>query len=306
VGSLNVDYLAAVDRLPRAGETVPGRQLQVRFGGKGANQAVAAARQDARVSMIGCLGGDAMGRAYLRHLQREGIEHSGVRVLPKTSTGAALIGVDHQGENQIIVIPGANGLLGRGDLQKQDRLFRRAKLFIVQFEVPLAALVAAMRLASRHQLPIMLNPAPFRPDFPWGDFRIEFLVVNQSEASALFGRVPATLDSRGARALRRALQSMKVANLVITRGALPTWFVNPERALSIPALKVKAVDTVGAGDAFIGTLGARLAAGESVEQALLCANAAGALATLAAGAQEALPTRAATDRAARRLLARGV
>jgi len=301
VGSLNIDYVAAVERLPRGGETVLGKDLQIRFGGKGANQAVAASRQGAQVSLIGCVGGDAMGRAYRRRLREEGIVTTGLRVVSGASTGAALIAVDRRGENQIVAVPGANGLLMAKDIRAHEDRIRRADLLVTQLESPLATVVTAIRTAGRHRVPVLLNPSPWRPDFPWGALAVDFLVVNEIEAEALFRFRFSSLDRSTKNLFRRRLKALHVGHLVITRAARPAWFVNQQIAFAVPTLRVKPVDTVGAGDAFTGALAAQFAAAGEWKRALLVANAAGALATLAPGAQEGMPTRQAAENAAGRI-----
>lgn len=298
VGSLNVDHILSVARLPRAGETVLGSGYSMRFGGKGANQAVAAARQGARVRMIGAVGDDAPGRAYRRHLRRERIDITGVGTMRSATTGAAFITVGARGDNCIVVNPGANGRLDRRHVASRHGDFGRADVLLTQFEVPLHAVLAAVRCARAGGARVLLNPSPWRGDFPWGDVPMDLVIVNEIEAAALFGECPVAMKPEFAIRVRRRLRDRCLGAVVVTRGGRATWYFDEDRAWSIPTLKVKPVNTVGAGDAFAGTLAARLAAGASVEEALRHANCAGALATLALGAQEAMPTRLRTGRAA--------
>lgn len=283
VGSLNVDLIASVERLPRAGETIAASGLVRRFGGKGANQALAAARQGAHVAMIGCVGDDADGRAYREHFEREGIDCSGLSVAKRALTGTALIAVDAAAENLIVVAPGANGCLRATDVRRQREKIASADVLLGQLEVPLAAVLEAMRLANRAKVPVVFNPSPWRADFPWGKHRIEVAVLNEQEAGALLGQTSC------ARA-RAKLDALGVGTLVVTRGARPTQCVSGSGVFDVPTLAVKPVDTVGAGDAFAGTLATALAQGLALPDAILRANCAGALATLKPGAQEALPT----------------
>ncbi len=301
VGSLNIDYLASVETLPGPGETVPARSMVQRFGGKGANQAVAAARQGVRVHFIGSVGNDDAGRAYRARLHKEGIRTGGIGIACKAPTGMALIAVDRGGENMIVVAAGANGLLRLAAVRAQAQRIREAKAVLLQFECPLPAVAEAVRIANRAHVPVVLNPSPFREGFPWTRCRVDCLVINEGEAKAAFGMHPDTLKTKPA-AWRQAMSEKNVGRLVITRGAGSTLLLDENRLLEVPTLKVSPVDTVGAGDSFTGTLAARLARGVDLWQAILNANCAGALATLKAGAQESIPSRAATERAVARLL----
>jgi len=300
VGSLNIDYIASVQRLPGAGETVPASGLVRRFGGKGANQALAAARQGAQVSLIGCVGADEAGRAYRRRLREEGINAAGISTTARALTGTALIAVDPAGENVIVVAPGANAALKASAVRAWRPLIEAAQMVLLQLEVPMAAVTEAVRLANRAGVPVVLNPSPLREGFPWGRCQVETLIVNEMEAQALFGLAPEEFAARPA-AGRSALAERKVQRLIITRGAKPTLCSSEDACLEVPTLAVKPVDTVGAGDAFAGAFAARRAQGMDLLEAIRCANCAGALATLKAGAQESIPSRAATDRAVRRL-----
>ena len=187
VGSLNIDYIATVKRLPAAGETVAATGLVQRFGGKGANQAVAAARQGAQVSMIGCVGADDAGRAYCERLRADRIETAGISATHKALTGTALIAVDQAAENLIIVAAGANGELKPAALRAQRKRITSADILLLQFEVPMATVIEAVRLANRANVPVVLNPSPLREGFPWGKCELDTLLVNAGEAEAIFG-----------------------------------------------------------------------------------------------------------------------
>lgn len=284
VGSLNVDLIAAVERLPRAGETIAASGLVRRFGGKGANQALSAARQGAQVAMIGCVGDDADGSAYRERFERAGIDCTGLSVAKRALTGTALIAVDASAENLIVVAPGANGCLRASDVRRQREKIARAHALLVQLEVPLSAVLEAIRIANRAAVPVIFNPSPWRADFPWDGLRIDIVIVNEREATAL-----------------RKLRASKIGTFVITRGAQPTRCVSGAEEFEVPVLRVKPVDTVGAGDAFAGALATGLARGLALREAIARANCAGALATLKPGAQEALPTSRAVDQALRKL-----
>jgi ribokinase len=301
VGSLNADYIAAVKRLPAPGETVAATGLVRRFGGKGANQAVAAARQGARVSMIGCVGADDAGRAYCRRLLAEGIDTRGFASTRKALTGTALIAVDQAAENLIVVAAGANGQLTPDLVRAQRANIASAAILLLQLEVPMAAVIEAVRIANRSKVPVALNPSPLCQGFPWGNCALDTLIANAGEAQAIFGLELDTLP-RELAAWQRALARRRVRHLIVTRGAKPTICVCESGCFAVPTLAVRPVDTVGAGDAFAGAYAARRAAGKEVSDAVRYANCVAALATLKPGAQEATPKRAAAERALRRLI----
>jgi len=283
VGSLNVDHIAQVVSLPLPGQTVIASNVLQRFGGKGANQAVAAARQGASVSMIACLGNDDAGAAYRAHLARECINDKGVTTLPDTTGGSAMITVDQHGENQIIVCPGANGLMTAAHVRSHEALIASADVIILQWEVPQPAVIETLSLAEKHHIPVVLNPSPLHGSFPWGEHAIHTLIVNEGEAESIFGKGMANFHSIG--------KTHAISHLVITRGANPTLGFSIEGNFEIPAEKVTPVDTVGAGDTFAGTYAACLARNLDFKTSLQYANVAGSLAVLKAGAQEAIPYR---------------
>jgi ribokinase len=295
VGSLNVDYIASVEQLPAAGETVAAGRFIRRFGGKGANQAVAAARQGARVALIGCVGDDNDGASYRRRLSAEHISSAGISTATSFPTGVALIAVDKKGENMIVVSSGANGAMSPLLIRASKTQIATARILLLQFEVPMPAVIEAIGVANRANVPVVLNPSPLREGFPWGRCALDTLVVNSGEARAIFG--PSL--KKGA-ILRRRLERWQIQRMVITRGARPTLCLDPERRTEVATLAVKPVDTVGAGDAFAGAYAARRAEGWDPGTAIRYANCAGALATLKPGAQEAIPNRAATEGALRR------
>lgn len=285
VGSLNVDRIWRVAGLPRPGETRFATGTRLEFGGKGANQAVAAARHEASVSMVGALGDDGDGALYRDQLRREGIDDRWVTTLTGVGTGAAFICVDAQGENQILVDPGANGRLATAQVEQAlDALLPQTDVLLVGLECSLAVAVAALRRSARAGVQAVFNPSPVVAEFPWADLSIEAVVVNEHECAEVFGAAePAAAARRGVR------------NLIVTQGALPTLWVASGGVQSIPTHPVQPQDTVGAGDAFAGTLAARLAEGASWREAIAAANVAAALTTLGAGAQTPIPRRAEVD-----------
>ncbi len=289
VGSLNVDRISRVARLPRAGETIFADETRLEFGGKGANQAVAASRHGARVAMIGTLGDDADGALYRTQLAREGVGADWVTSVGGVATGAAFITVDARGENQIIVDRGANGRLTVAAAERAlAALLPTTDVLLVGLECPLEVAVAALRAAEAAGGRSVFNPSPVVPAFPWGELRIDTVIVNEHECAAIFGAPePTALERRGVR------------HLVVTRGAEPTLLVTTAGVRSIATHSVVPRDTVGAGDTFAGTLAARLAEGADWAEALHVANIAAALSTLGTGAQTPIPRRAEVETAAK-------
>lgn len=285
VGSLNMDLVLPVPRHPKPGETVVGGDLRRFPGGKGANQAVAAARLGARVRMIGRVGADAYGAELKRGLEAEGIETEDVAELD-APTGVALIGVSADGQNAIVVSPGANARLRPEDLVPER--FAGAGVVVLQLETPLETVQRAAELGRAAGARVLLNAAPAQalPEGLLG--ALDVLVVNEFEAA----RVAGAHEPEGpeeALALAREL-ARRVPVAVVTLGARGLVWAGAEGEGILPAFEVRAVDTTAAGDAFVGGLAAALAAGEPLERALRFASAAGALAATRHGAQPSLPS----------------
>ncbi|HRQ89484.1 MAG TPA: ribokinase [Bacteroidia bacterium] len=293
VGSLNLDYVTQVEALPLPGEIVPATRLCRFRGGKGANQAIAAARQGSAVSLVGAVGIDEAGIAYLRTLEAEGIDISFIRTAPG-ETGSAFITVDREGENTIVIAPGANGELRRTDVARASAIIEAADILLGQFEIPSAPLVEAAHLANQFGVPVVINPSPFHPTFPWEEIRTDFLIVNETEVVEWLG---AFLSPSAIREIAGRLAEMRAGHIIVTRGSEPTWVVSRTgEHWEVPVLPVLPIDTVGAGDAFAGCFAARIARGESMLSAVRAANCAGALTTLGAGAQGPIPDRDQVDR----------
>ncbi|MFI7146955.1 ribokinase [Nonomuraea sp. NPDC050022] len=273
VGSLNMDLTVPVTRLPGRGETVAGAAAVRAAGGKGANQAVAAARLGARVRLVGQVGDDALGRELLAAVAREGVDVSGVRQAP-AATGLAMIVVEDGGENMITVARGANGLLRLTDLDLTG-----ADALLLQLEIPVAACLAAARQARAHGVPVILNAAPYTQGLEELLTQVDLLIVNEGEAAALCGDTdPAALLALGPRAA------------VVTLGEHGARGQDASGACQVPSFPVPAVDAVGAGDTFCAQLALAHAAGLPLDQAVRRACAAGALATTGHGAQAPMPT----------------
>ena len=284
-GSINIDLLVPVHELPRPGETVLGGDYALLPGGKGANQALAARRAGAEVFMIGAVGDDAFAAVGLDLLRRDGVDLSLVATVDRP-TGCATITVDPGGENQIAVASGANLLASAA--QVPDHLLGPKTVLVLQREVSGAENAALVGRARARGARIVLSLAPAGPIDPARLEDIDVVIANDGEAATL--GEPQSI----ARRLRQAL--------VVTRGAAgATAFLTDGRELTVPALPVEPVDTTGAGDTFAGVFAAGLDAGLTLELALRRASAAAALACLALGAQEAMPSRAAIDEAVARL-----
>lgn len=284
VGSLNMDLVVNVSRLPHTGETILGGKFATIPGGKGANQAVAAARMGARVSMIGCVGGDGFGEEMRAVAARDGIDITHVSIQPQEATGIALITVDGQGRNTIVVASGANQCLSPGHLRQADAAFSSADVLVTQLESPPETVSEAIALAARRAIRVVLNPAPARPLDAELLSRVDYLIPNEGEALQIAGA--ATLDE----AIDRLL-ALGVRNLIITLGEQGALVVSADGRTHIPAYPVQAVDTVAAGDAFVGAFATGLAENLGLEQAARLGNAAAALSVTRAGAQPSLPVR---------------
>jgi ribokinase len=284
VGSLNMDLIAKVSRLPVPGETVLGTELYSAPGGKGANQAVAAARLGAKVQMIACIGADPYGGELKANLSSEGIDVSTIRTV-EAGTGVALICVDDHGQNQVAVIPGANGYLTAEMIDGSGWTSRTWVL--AQLEVPAEAVHAAFKLAYAHGAHTILNAAPAKeiPTALW--MLTHLLVVNESEASTLSGRPINGMAS--AVAVAHALHDMGPQIVAVTLGADGAVIVTDDDAWHIPALPVTAVDATAAGDAWAGALAASLAGGADLVAAASWASVAGAVTVTRQGAQPSLP-----------------
>jgi ribokinase len=285
VGSLNMDLVVRSSHHPQPGETIIGGTFSTFPGGKGANQAVAAARLGARVQMVGAVGEDAFGSELLGHLGSDGIDHRLVRRDPQAATGVALITIDAKGQNTIVVASGANLQVTAEDVAATEAIFQNAALLLIQLECPLPAVAKAIELAKKHGLIVVLNPAPAQPLSAELLSQVDYLVPNQIELAMLTGYD----DIEQAVA---HLRGIGVRCVVVTLGEDGVLASSATGELRLPAHQVTVVDTTAAGDAFAGGLSVGLAEGLTLAEALALGNAAGALAVTRAGAQPSLPTRA--------------
>jgi ribokinase len=292
LGSLNVDYYCRVAAFPKGGETVAAEELVVRFGGKGANQAVAAARMGASVRMLGRVGEDGMGRSYVEHLAANGVDVSGVRPVARSVTGSAFITLDASAENTIVVAAGANGTWTAQDVEAHEGEIAASGVLLLQGEVPLEANLRAMEIANRSGTLVIFNPSPWPSDFSWGTCRVDILVVNEHEAGTFFGMPITCVEDLKAYAERAAAR--QVTAMMVTRGTRSTLALSGAEVIEVPVRRVNPVDTVGAGDTFAGALAAGMSGAQagalSAEEVVRRANVAAGLSTLKTGAQEGMPT----------------
>lgn len=290
VGSANMDLVVRVERIPAPGETVLGDDFRPSPGGKGANQAVAAARMGGDVWFVGCVGVDAFGDQLVASLEADGVHTGYLRRHLEMPSGIALIGVDASGQNAIIVAPGSNSWLSIGDLEAARPAIRRAGVVVAQMEIPLQVVERAAEMAEEEGARFLLNPAPIRHTgpLPPGLMGRAWLVTpNQHEAAAMVGADAGESPER----LARRIQEQGAKRVIVTLGAEGCLVADGDALERIPAVKVTAVDTTAAGDCFMGALAAGLAEGmELLDAAHLATNAA-AVSVTRRGAQPSLPSR---------------
>jgi len=284
VGSLNMDLVVRAPRHPQPGETILGGDFRTFPGGKGANQAVAAARLGAAVQMIGRVGADAFGDALLRTLAQDGVNTTHVRRDQEAPTGVALITLNAAGQNAIVVAPGANARVTPQDVVAAEAAFAGAAVLLLQLECPLPAVAQAIELAKQHGAQVVLNPAPAQPLDAALLAQVDYLLPNQNELALLTG-----LDD--VRPAVSRLQALGVRRIVVTLGEEGVLVAEGDSEIHLPAHGVPVVDTTAAGDAFAGAFAVALLEGHSTRQAAAWGNAAGALAVMRAGAQPSLPRR---------------
>ena len=288
VGSVNQDFVLSVERRPAPGETVTDARLATHNGGKGANQAAAAALLGASVAFLGCVGDDGFGGPLVRSLADKGVDTSLVKEVPDSSTGAAFITVTPDGENAITVAPGANRRLTTDDVAEASRSIGEARILVAQMEVPPEVVLGAVEVAAGSGTRALVNLAPpFEVPRTLLE-KLDPLVINEHEAAFLLGERVEGVD--GALDAAPKLLSLGPGSVVVTLGEDGAVFSGGESAQHLTAPKVKGVDTTGAGDAFVGALAAMLAGDAPLEDAVAYAVRAGAAAVTEAGAQGALPT----------------
>jgi ribokinase len=295
IGSLNMDFVIAVDRLPVPGETIIGRNFRTIPGGKGANQAYAAAKLAAtgtRVRMVGRVGADSFGTALKSNLARVNVDVSAVLETPSAATGVAAIHVDNAGENSITVAPGANALLTRSDIQSAGATFENARCVLLQLEIPMETVAEGLRQARRRGAIGILDPAPAQALPEEMMQLIDIATPNENEACVLAGVPPARLNVDDATALARKIRERGVRSVVVTLGEQGCVYCGADGTFVVPGFPVRAIDSTAAGDTFNAALAVALVEGSPMEEALRYANAAAAVSVTRAGAQTSAPDRA--------------
>ncbi|CAI1103926.1 ribokinase [Serratia liquefaciens] len=293
LGSINADHILNIEQFPRPGETVIGKQYKVAFGGKGANQAVAAGRSGADIAFIACVGADDIGERVRQQLASDRIDTQPIETIADSTTGVALIFVNAEGENVIGIDAGANAAVTPDYLARYQQKVIDADALLMQLESPLETVIAAASLAKQHQTQVILNPAPARelPDELLAT--IDMITPNETEAQRLTG-IAVNDDNDAARAAQ-ALHDKGIATVIITLGSRGVWLSENGNGKLVPGFKVKAVDTIAAGDTFNGALVTALLEGKTMADAVRFAHAAAAIAVTRPGAQPSVPWREEID-----------
>ena len=288
VGSANIDLTTFTDDYPRPGETIFGRGFNLGFGGKGANQAVAARLCGADVAMVARVGDDLFGEATVRNFEAAGIDTTHVTVTPGVSTGVAPIFVDSAGQNRIIVVKGANDLLSPAEIDAASSLLFSAQIIVLQLEIPLETVYHTLRFARARGIRTILNPAPAQPLDLAAAGLADYVIPNETEAEGLSG-VPVR-DLASARDAAGWLLAAGLRRVIVTLGENGALLAGPESMSHIAPFAVQPVDTTGAGDAFIGSLARFLSDGYDELESIARANLYAALSTLAVGTQKSFVT----------------
>lgn len=289
VGSINMDLVFRTPRIPAVGETITGHNFFQLPGGKGANQAVACARQGARVHFVGAVGADLFGEQALQSLAQEGILTRHIVSSDAVASGVAGIFVADDGANSIVIAPGANDLLTVAQVEGAAEAIAASAFLVCQLESPLEAVRRAIAIARAHSVGVVFNPAPARPLDDALLAQVDYLVVNETEAAQLSGFT--VDDPDGAVRAAAALRARGAAVVLLTMGEQGVLVATPDYTRFIPAVPVDAIDTTAAGDTFVGSLTVALARGQELGAAVIEAQYAAALTVTRIGAQGAIPTR---------------
>ena len=293
LGSINADHILNLDAFPTPGETVTGHHYQVAFGGKGANQAVAAGRSGADIAFIASTGDDDIGERIRRQLASDKIDVAPVRAVAGEATGVALIFVNAEGENVIGIHAGANAALSVSQVEAEKERIASAQALLMQLESPLESVIAAAKIAHHHHTTVVLNPAPARelPDELLA--LVDIITPNETEAEKLTGiRVESDEDAAKA---ANVLHAKGIGTVMITLGSRGVWLSAEGESRRIPGFRVQAIDTIAAGDTFNGALVTALLEGTALAEAIRFAHAAAAIAVTRKGAQPSVPWRTEID-----------
>lgn len=299
LGSINMDLVAVTATLPVAGQTVLAQSFAEIAGGKGANQAVAAARAGGLVAMVGRVGSDGFASRLIENLKRENVDCSSIMRTEETPSGLAMIAVAESGENQIVVVPGANGLVTTRDVDRFAQQITDCDMLLVQLEIPMATIRHAIEIANAARVRVVLDPAPAPPaDFPDALLNVDLICPNETEAAALTGRQVGSREEIEEAAC--LLYQRGAKNVAITLGDRGVMLFDGDSMVLIDPIAVDAVDSTAAGDAFVGALAVRWAESGSLKEAARWGNAAGALAAARHGAQPSLASRDEIERCIQR------
>lgn len=293
IGSINSDLVASVDRFPKPGETLIGKEFNTFPGGKGSNQAVAAGRLGADVRMIGKVGADLYGEQNLNNLRENGVNTGGVGIEPGISTGIAVIEVDGAGENHILIIPGANNLVDSRFIDEKWEYMLEGDIFLIQLEIPIDTVLYTVKKLKENQKTVVLDPAPARvlPDEIYQC--IDYITPNETEIGLITSTKAAT--GTGWKTAAANLLKKGVDAVLLKAGKNGAYIIRENEFLHVPGFPVKVIDTTGAGDTFNAAFAVSLAQGKDLPESVRFANAAGALSVTAKGAQSAMPTLAAVE-----------
>ena len=294
LGSVNADHILNVAHFPLPGETISGNQFQMVFGGKGANQAVAAGRCGANISFLACLGNDDIGKKAKAQLMTDNIDTKSIELIDDVATGVALIFVNQLGENVIGIHAGANGQLDASYVQSHGNIIKEADALLMQLESPLDSVLKAAEIAKQENVQVILNPAPAQelPDELLS--LVDIITPNETETEYLTGIK--VIDDESAQQAADVLHNKGIKTVLITLGSRGVWVSEQNnKGCIVPAFKVKAVDTIAAGDTFNGALITALLEGQSMMSAIKFAHAAAAIAVTRAGAQPSVPWRHEVD-----------
>jgi ribokinase len=291
VGSSNLDLISYVPRLPRMGETLHGTRFHMGYGGKGANQAVMAAKLGGDVTMVVKLGQDIFGENTHKNFESWGIDTQHVLFTDQAFSGVAPIAVDPDGHNALIIVTGANDLLTAEEVEAARPAIAAAQVVVCQLEIPMETTLAALRIARQEGVTAILNPAPARPSLPDEFYQLsDIFCPNESETELLTGLPVSTVEE--AETAARVLLERGAGTIILTLGERGSLLVTADQTVHVPATPVKALDSTGAGDAFVGSLAYFLAAGQPLSEAMRRANHIAAISVQAAGTQTSFPTSA--------------